>query len=243
METAYIYTLSDPRTNEVRYVGKTNNPEKRRKAHGVLSREIKSKKKNWVKQLKKLNLRPVFEIIDEVPQSEWQKWERYWIQQFIVWGFKLTNHTAGGDGLTIGNQTSFKCGQAPWNKGLKSKKHCVICNKEFGVSPSKYETTKCCSKSCNMKLKVKTGVVGETYKNGHIPWNKGNSGHRLVGMKMAIPVLQYDVNMNLIKEHYSVLEASKLMNCIPENIRRACVGKSKTAKGFIWKYKNTINDN
>lgn len=111
MKTVYIYTLSDPRTNEVRYVGKTNNPEQRRKAHGVLSREVKSRKKNWIRQLKSLDLRPVFEIIDEVPESEWHKWERYWIQQFIVWGFRLTNHTAGGDGLTIGNQTSFIAGQ------------------------------------------------------------------------------------------------------------------------------------
>lgn len=26
--------------------------------------------------------------------------------------------------------------------------------------------------------------------------------------------------------------------CIPENIRRACVGLSKTAKNYKWKYKN-----
>jgi len=29
--TAYIYTLADPRTEEVRYVGKTTNPKQRRK--------------------------------------------------------------------------------------------------------------------------------------------------------------------------------------------------------------------
>lgn len=43
--------------------------------------------------------------------------------------------------------------------------------------------------------------------------------------------------MNLIKEYSSVLEASIEMKCIPENIRRACVKLSKTAKGFIWEYK------
>jgi membrane protein DedA with SNARE-associated domain len=41
---------------------------------------------------------------------------------------------------------------------------------------------------------------------------------------------------NFIKKHYSCKEASKEMMCIEENIRRVCVGKSKTAKGFIWKY-------
>ena len=216
MKTSYIYTLSDPRTNEVRYVGKTNNPEQRRKAHGVLSREVKSRKKNWIKQLKRIGLKPVFEIIDEVSESEWQKWEGYWIQQFIVWGFRLTNHTAGGDGLTTGNQTSFKNGQTPWNKGKKKER----------------------------PKRLPRGTPDNCRKNwfdkGHEPWNKGASGYTLGGKRKARPVLQYDKEMNLIKEYKSLLEASIEMGCISENIRRACAGVSKTAKGFIWKFKNTI---
>lgn len=110
MNKAYIYTLTDPRNNNVRYIGKTNNPKARQKAHMVITREVDSHKKNWVRQLKSEGLKPVFEVLDEVPIDEWVKWERYWIQQFKCWGFELVNHTAGGDGLTYGNQTSFRPG-------------------------------------------------------------------------------------------------------------------------------------
>jgi hypothetical protein len=67
--------------------------------------------------LKQKNLKPIFEIIDEVT-SDWKFWERYWIQQFKTWGFSLTNATLGGEGLDITNSTSFKPGQTPWNKGI-----------------------------------------------------------------------------------------------------------------------------
>ena len=36
------------------------------------------------------------EIIDEVPEEEWEFWEQYWISQFKCWGFNLTNLTLGG---------------------------------------------------------------------------------------------------------------------------------------------------
>ncbi len=113
----YIYTLSHPITNEVRYVGKTVNPKQRKHNHSNIARDKGTHKRNWINLLKTQKLRPLFEIIDEV-DSDWKFWEKYWISQFKVWGFTLCNHTLGGDGLETGNQTSFKKGQIPWNKGL-----------------------------------------------------------------------------------------------------------------------------
>jgi len=92
----YIYILTDPITNEVRYVGKTINTAKRFAHH--LSNNTKTHCRSWIKSLLNKNLLPVFSIIDETTEN-WAELEKYWIAQFKEWGFKLTNHTLGGEGL------------------------------------------------------------------------------------------------------------------------------------------------
>ena len=115
--TTNIYTLTDPITNEIRYVGKANNVSKRYYKHCRLT-DKNTHKNYWINKLLKKNLKPIVDIIDVVPINEWVFWETYWISQIRAWGFDLTNSTDGGDGCTFGNRTSFKKGQKAWNKGL-----------------------------------------------------------------------------------------------------------------------------
>ena len=114
MEKTNIYVLIDPRTNEVRYVGKANNISQRYQAHLNRARKHQTHKKNWLKQLKREGLKPIIEVIDVVPIDEWQYWETYWISQMKQWGFNLVNYTNGGDGCTFANHTSFKNGHKIW---------------------------------------------------------------------------------------------------------------------------------
>ncbi|MEN6292405.1 MAG: NUMOD3 domain-containing DNA-binding protein, partial [Methanobacterium sp.] len=98
MQKIYIYTLSDPITNAVKYVGKTTNMNRR---YQTYMKESRKKNKNslvitWIKSLAKLGLKPKMEIIDEI-YGEWEWLEQYWISQFKTWGFKLKNMTDGGD--------------------------------------------------------------------------------------------------------------------------------------------------
>ena len=90
----YIYTLSDPITNEIRYVGKTINIKERYRKHLENITKRKTYLYSWMKSL---NNFPIMEIIDEV-EDDWQFWEQYWISQLKTWGFNLTNLTKGGDG-------------------------------------------------------------------------------------------------------------------------------------------------
>ena len=53
-------------------------------------------------------------------------------------------------------------------------------------------------------------------------------------------VLQYDLNMNLIKEWNDITQASKELNIYNSNISTCCKGKLKTTGGYIWKYKNNL---
>lgn len=231
METTYIYTLSDPRNNLVRYVGKTSNPKMRLQNHMNRKHNERTHKRNWIESLKKNKLKPLFEIIDEVPINEWKFWEKFWIQMMIVWGFDLVNHTCGGDGLTYGNQTSFKKGSVPWNYGMGNKTACEICGKIFysWISAKR----KFCSKKCQGKYYESNPNSG-TFKIGSNPWNKGlNMG---ISKRSKI-VLQYDKQGNFIAEYNNCRIASEKYNCDSETIRNCCNGKSKSGKGYVWKYK------
>lgn len=265
MDFTNIYSLKDPETNLIRYIGKSNNVSKRFSAHLNRSRPHQTHKKNWIESLRKKGLKPIVEVVDIVPIGEWQFWETYWISQFKTWGFDLVNHTWGGDGCTFANQTSFKKGEnstpilqistdgfivkefdSILSAQKKMKTQIFKSIDQIGKSSagflwlrkSTYETmTKKEFKNFIKTFKTKKRPINSgTFKKGRKSWNINNSGYKLTGKKTAKPALQFDLDNNFIKKHYSCKEASKELGCIEENIRRACVGKSKTAKGFIWKY-------
>ncbi len=54
-------------------------------------------------------------------------------------------------------------------------------------------------------------------------------------------ILQYDLKGKLIKEWHSMTEASKGLNTSASNISGVLRNKQKTAKGFIWSYKDVKN--
>lgn len=64
----------------------------------------KSHKLSWIRGLLKENLLPILEILDEIPKTNWQHWERWWIacekEKIEILNLsKLTNMTPGGDGV------------------------------------------------------------------------------------------------------------------------------------------------
>lgn len=90
----YIYGLIDPRTNEVRYVGKTFSIERRVKEHtSEHSLKYRTRKNNWLKELLRAGFSPEVTILEECGE-DWEDRERYWITQFP----NLTNGTEGGIG-------------------------------------------------------------------------------------------------------------------------------------------------
>lgn len=93
-----IYTLSDPITNEVRYIGQTVMSLKMRLGNHI--RESRTNKNtyklNWIRSLEKKGVKPIIELLDE---GIWGETEIYWISQFKQWGFRLVNSTEGGDGV------------------------------------------------------------------------------------------------------------------------------------------------
>lgn len=95
----YIYSLIDPRTQEVRYVGKSNTPSKRLIAHICTTHEdCNPHKQNWIKELKVEGLRPILSIIEETTLDLWPEREIYWIEFYRSIGNNLINLKDGGIG-------------------------------------------------------------------------------------------------------------------------------------------------
>jgi hypothetical protein len=225
----YIYTLEHPVTKEVRYIGKTKNPKERFHNHCNRLHNQYSHKRNWINSLRNQGLKPVMNILDEIEESEWKYWEKFWIEQFRQWGFDLVNHTSGGDGLTVGNQTSFKKGQKPWNYGKAKPK---ILKGNVGKTENS---------------------IKNQFKPGFIPWNKGSKGYstskkgQFLSQTTKIKISnslkgkesnkkriikQYNKNMELVKEYPSITEA--VLKTGIKSISNALTGRAKTAGGYIW---------
>lgn len=231
MEYCYIYTLSDPITKEIRYIGKANNLKERYKNHINDARDIGTHKRNWINSLKKKDLKPEIEVLDYVEISKWQYWETFWINQFNVWGFNLLNYTDGGDGSTFGNKSSFKKGHKPWNNEKGNKFICEECSIEFKAPPA--SKRRFCSHNCNSINKRKNLNSGN-FKKGSVVWNKGLKGRKL---KPDKNVYQYSAYTGeFIKKWNTAKSAAEFLGCNMSGICQCCNNRAKSAGGFIWKY-------
>lgn len=94
-----IYGLVDPRTNELRYVGKSNNVENRYISH-LYEGAGGTHKHNWVLNVQRSGHEPELIILEIVDRRFWKTAEMWWIEYFRFLGARLTNTTKGGDGLT-----------------------------------------------------------------------------------------------------------------------------------------------
>ena len=168
----------------------------------------------------------IFEVIEEVELSKdtygkntalLRKRERYWI--FILNTFHDgLNQNGGGSGCGSHSPES----KQKISKALKGKPK----PPNFGEKRSKDFYTEEWRKKLSESSKGKSRGKGISKNKGRVSPNKGKGK----------PILQYDLNMNLIQEYPTITQASNSLQipqpCISECLR----GKHKTAGGFIFQY-------
>lgn len=94
----YIYTLNDPDTLEIRYIGKTDDLNRRLVRH--CNEKGKTHRIFWVQSLIAKGKRPVIMILQKLNSTDnWQQHEIRWIAYGRAKGWRLTNKTDGGDGV------------------------------------------------------------------------------------------------------------------------------------------------
>jgi hypothetical protein len=96
----FIYALADPTTGEVRYIGKSVNPQRRLQSHACEAKyaTCTTYRYSWLRSLAKRHLRPHLVILQECDGTGADE-ERFHISFARHIGCHLVNGTDGGEGL------------------------------------------------------------------------------------------------------------------------------------------------
>lgn len=90
----FIYGLVDPESNEIKYVGKTNNMKRRLYQHLQCRTDQKmTPVKSWIKSLLSKNNEPLMVVIEECSDKTWMDREKFWIAKLP----NLKNMAEGGN--------------------------------------------------------------------------------------------------------------------------------------------------
>jgi group I intron endonuclease len=265
MKTIFIYKLIDPITNEVRYVGKTNNLVRRFSAHLRRSKTNKYHSARWINSLLNKNLKPILEIIEECNETNWEEREIYWINYYREL-FDLTNILDGG-----GHTATYGRLGKPWSeqhrinyiktrsgmpvnhtdKGKKNRangirnyynqnKRKVFQYNLDGEFIREWDS----AVDAGLELKITHSNITRVCKcegkqAGGFIWSFELKDQPKYEKKKQNTkyVLQIDVNDKIINEFESATEASLITNISRTAIINCLSGKSKSSGGFKWEYK------
>lgn len=98
----YIYHLCCPDTGEVRYIGKANEPSVRYRKHLDAAKNPQNYAQRWMAKLLRSGKKPLLVVAREIlPHENWQEVERMAIAEGFASGLRLTNTSAGGEGVLL----------------------------------------------------------------------------------------------------------------------------------------------
>jgi group I intron endonuclease len=209
-----IYTLTDPRDNLIKYIGKAKSINTRLYTHMVNCNLKKNTKKTaWLKSLKSQGLVPIIEELDTVGYENWKETEKYWIAQFKAWGFNLKNLTSGGDGNDSPRTEEFKKRVSETMTGR----------------PANYIMTQ--------DIKDKMSVAAKRPENVKKLIERSKLTKDKAAERCWKPVIELTKDGKIITEYPSLKHAAESVNGDNSSISKVCRGKAQTAYGKIWKYK------
>jgi group I intron endonuclease len=230
--TTFIYALHCPTTNKIRYVGKSDNPEKRLYRHiADAKKSTKCHRLAWIKSLLDLNLKPTISILEEVDVDTWGEKETYWINQFD----NLTNMIDGGKFCPMYNpeiiakmKQTKKENPQKFSENARKKLSDATKRrwKHGGLKPRKFTT----DDKVNASNRAKE--IWATMNS-----DDKSSLCKKISLGRQKSILQLDLNYNIINSFSSVNEASIHLG-YKRSCSKICVA-CKTGilfKNFYWKY-------
>lgn len=218
MDKYLIYALVDPRTGEIRYIGRSSKGLLRARNHWATASELQKSTycANWIKSLVILGLIPtvfVLESWEKISNARLNKAERKWIRRYKKKNARLTNLTDGGEG-NLGCQVSLET-RAKMSRAQKRRpdKEDV---KRLLLAQAKSSWTKEHRKNLSRSLK------GRIYSSETI--EKMRSAKR-----KKTPVRRNDGVL-----YPSVCAASRALGVHSKRIFEVLSGKCKSVKGFTF---------
>jgi group I intron endonuclease len=208
-----IYKITNPKGKI--YIGQTINWKERQKSYKC--HHVKGQRKLYNSLIKYGWENHIKEIIEECSLNQLNEKERYWQEYFNVLenglNCRLTKTDDKSGYMSI--DSCIKKSQslkAYWEKNPRkiSEEHML----------KMIEGRKGLTRSIETKEKMKNKKIGTSYRKKTI--------------------IQYDLNMNKIKEYSSAKEARDYLEKKGNSIADCASGRQKTAYGFIWKYKKDL---
>lgn len=200
----FVYGLCDPRTNEIRYVGKVAgylNSRLRGHIREARTTQRRNHRLNWVRSLLVLNLEPNIILLERCAlASELPRVERSQIAHFRAHGDRLTNETDGGEGIPNPSEDTRRKLRARPQVGwpMKAREACrerlraLWQNPEYRQKMSAAMSVKRDPSKLHSKYRPgKNGRVRgmlkvELGEEGYMRWKQANA-KRMVEIRMQLP--------------------------------------------------------
>lgn len=203
-----IYTLSDPDTNEIRYIGKTVQNLKYRLSSHISQSKTDSKKDHchcWIKSLLNNNKKPVINVLDE---SDDCNDEAFYINYFSYLGCNLTNHIKSSQENRVGYK--LKISKSSKLRSLLSKKRELyyIYDRFSLTNLTSYKTLK----KCLLKFKITSSKKKEgVWICGNILITKNENNENLFKYRKQYYII-IDSYGNVQKKFKTPIECSNWLN-------------------------------
>jgi hypothetical protein len=239
MGKVFIYGLIDGSKSELKYIGKSINPQSRYRKHLQNSNKKITYKDNWICSLLENNKKPELLIIDEVDECDWEFWEKHYISYYKSIGCKLTNMSDGGEnppnlrGRKRTKEEIEKISKSNMGKKRSEETRKNISQSKKGKPIPHLNNGK--ERSLSHRNNLSLSLKGRTSPN------KGRKYDEEHGKKLSNShshqkrkVIQLTLDGEKIKIWESISEAKKEYK--NNHISECCLGKIKTAAGYKWKY-------
>lgn len=111
MSAVEIYGLYDPRTDELRYIGKARNSKKRLAQH-LRETHRRTPVYDWINSLRKIGIAPIVKVLSSVEEGEWEHEERRLIFESRLTAPNLLNLADGANEPKCSKEQRSKNGLA-----------------------------------------------------------------------------------------------------------------------------------
>jgi group I intron endonuclease len=221
MADVFIYELIDPRNGDTKYIGKTIHLAQRMREH--FSCKANPWKYRWMQKLRRLGLTPELNILETTDEENWSFWEQWWISLYKTWNIKLINLSEGGDSPPT---ASFEQRQV-----LSAYRKGKTYEEIFGEVEAKR------LREHHRQLRLGYKHSTETKKKMSKPSHR--KGKKIgPNFGTSTPIYQLNKKGDIVREFYSITEASNELNLSQSTIQDICKGKVKKPRFHNFKYKH-----
>ena len=160
----FIYGLYDPSElpPQIRYVGFTSKPLHVRLGEHVTEAKASARthKHQWIRSVLAKGVQPSITPLEEVTAENWQARESFWIRELAA--LRLTNSTAGGEGLINPSADVIEAIRAKVSQALRGNKY------RAGKPHPEAD-----------KAKISAGLLASEKKKAADAARRGKPGHKL----------------------------------------------------------------